>query len=92
MAARRGRIHDGIPVYVAGIPALAGIVYSVKVEGSYSYNAPSDLDYYGYSDIEFRLHDRKGYFAPWLEAKADALDLWGDLEAQVEDYMDNDRF
>ena len=31
--------------------------------------APSDLDYYGYSEIEFTVYDRKGYKAGWLENK-----------------------
>ena len=34
----------------------------------------SDLDYYGYSDIEYTVLDRKGYPAPWLESKLTSLD------------------
>ena len=29
----------------------------------------SDLDYYGYIEIEYTILDRKGYPAKWLEAK-----------------------
>lgn len=28
---------------------------------------PSDLDYYGYSELEWHLIDRRGYSAEWLE-------------------------
>jgi hypothetical protein len=39
------------------------------VQGSYSYNAASDMDYLGYYEIEFTVLDRKGYPARWLEGK-----------------------
>ena len=29
----------------------------LKVEGSRSYNAPSDMDYYGYEDIEYTIDE-----------------------------------
>jgi hypothetical protein len=44
------------------------------VSGSYSYNAASDWDYYGYSDAEWEVLDRKGYKAAWLERKLTARD------------------
>lgn len=54
---------------VAGIPCLIGVIEYKKYKGSYSYNAPSDLDYYGYTDIEYHILDRKGYKADWLASK-----------------------
>ena len=54
---------------VQGIPCQVVIDSCMVVKGSHSYNAPSDLDYYGYSEIEFHLLDRKGYPAGWLERK-----------------------
>ena len=33
---------------------LSDVVYE-KVEGSYSYNAPSDMDYYGWEDVEYKV-------------------------------------
>jgi len=48
--------------------------YVNVVRGSYSYNAPSDLDYHGYAEIEFTVCDRNGRPAPWLAAKMTAED------------------
>lgn len=54
---------------VAGIPCLIGVFSYDRVRGSYSYHADSDLDYYGYTESEWEILDRKGYPAPWLERK-----------------------
>lgn len=54
---------------VAGIPCLIGVTYYDKVEGSYNYWEDSDWDYYGYSESEWEILDRKGYKAAWLERK-----------------------
>lgn len=67
-----------------GIPCLIGVVDYSCVKGSYSYNAPSDWDYYGYSDIEWELLDRKGYRAKWLEYKLDT-----DTNAEIEEAIAN---
>jgi hypothetical protein len=63
-----------------GIPCLIGVIDYSCVKGSYSYHAPSDWDYYGYSDIEWELLDRKGYRAKWLEYKLD-----DDTNAEIEE-------
>lgn len=55
--------------YVSGIPCQINVTNYTKVKGSYSFNAPSDWDYYGYSEFEFEVFDRKGYRAKWLERK-----------------------
>lgn len=55
---------------IQGIPCLIEVTRCHVVKGSFNYNAPSDLDYYGYSEIEFEILDRKGYKASWLERKA----------------------
>lgn len=65
---------------VAGIPCLIGVSTYLHVKGSFSYHAPSDLDYYGYEEIEFDVLDRKGYAAPWLERK-----LTDDDTARIEE-------
>ena len=38
---------------VAGIPCVIGVTHYHAEQGSYSYNAASDLDYYGYTDIDW---------------------------------------
>lgn len=60
---------------VAGIPCIIGVTHYESVTGSYSYNAPSDLDYYGYNDAEWEVLDRKGYKAAWLEKKLTKSDI-----------------
>ena len=59
---------------VQGIPCQVVIDSCTVVKGSFSRNAPSDLDYNGYSEVEFHLLDRKGYAASWLESKMSDAD------------------
>lgn len=37
-------------------------------------DCPSDLDYYGYTELEYHIIDRKGYWARWLESILTPLD------------------
>ncbi len=60
---------------VAGIPCIIGVTHYESVEGSYNYNAASDMDYYGYSEAEWEVLDRKGYKAAWLEKKLTKSDI-----------------
>lgn len=56
---------------LSGIPC--GVVVDDFVHVPQSHNSPhlcaSDADYYGYTQIDFHLLDRKGYPAPWLASK-----------------------
>lgn len=54
---------------IAGIPCTIWVHYAQVTEGSYSYNAASDWDYYGYKELEYTVCDRRGRPAPWLEKK-----------------------
>lgn len=54
---------------IQGIPCQIDVTDCTVVKGSYSYNAPSDWDYYGYTEFDFEVYDRKGYPAAWLERK-----------------------
>ena len=70
-----------IDVTVAGIPCQVGIIDFSHVPGSYSRNEDSDWDYYGYSDSDWELLDRKGYVAGrWLTDKMTKSDI-----AQIEE-------
>jgi hypothetical protein len=60
---------ETIPHRVAGIPCLIGVISHKSVKGSFNYNDVSDLDYYGYSDSQFHVLDRRGRRATWLEKK-----------------------
>jgi hypothetical protein len=59
---------------VAGIPCIIGVTEYDSVVGSYSYHAASDLDYYGYTECDWEVLDRKGYPAGWLERKMTSSD------------------
>jgi hypothetical protein len=54
---------------IAGIPCTVNVTRCVRVKGSFSYNAPSDWDYYGYSEVEYDVCDRRGRRADWLAKK-----------------------
>lgn len=56
---------------VQGIPCLIEVTTLTVVRpwrGS-AQSCPSSDDYYGYSEVEFNVLDRKGYKAAWLEHK-----------------------
>jgi hypothetical protein len=63
-----------IETTIAGIPCLIGVTEYDSVAGSYSYNAASDMDYYGYTECDWEVLDRKGYKAAWLERKLTSKD------------------
>lgn len=56
-----------VDITIDGIPCLAEVTTFHKVKGSHS--ADNDWDFYGYTEIEYTVRDRKGYRAPWLERK-----------------------
>lgn len=65
------RTDADLETTVAGIPCGAVVIDITVVapwRGS-AYSCPSDLDYYGFEEVDFRLVDRKGYQADWLEKK-----------------------
>lgn len=62
---------------IQGIPCLIEVTFFLSVppwRGS-AHTCPSSDDYYGYTDIEFDVYDRKGYKAPWLERKMTEEDV-----------------
>ncbi len=60
-----------IEARIAGIPCLIRVdtCTVVKPWKGPASTAPSDLDYRGYTEIEFTVCDRNGRPAPWLECK-----------------------
>ena len=61
------RFPQLVNVSVCGIPAIAKVTHLIVVKGSSRADNPDD--YYGYSEVEFEICDRKGYPAAWLERK-----------------------
>lgn len=64
-----------IQASIQGIPCQIEVTTFDRKKGSYSHSAPSDLDYYGYTEFEFEVYDRKGYRARWLENKMTDKDI-----------------
>jgi hypothetical protein len=48
---------------------IAGDVFEARISG-----IPCLIEVVSYSDIEYRVRDRKGYLAPWLERKMSSHD------------------
>lgn len=80
-----------IETRVAGIPCLIGVTYFESVRGSYNYHAASDLDYYGYTEVEFEVLDRRGRLAPWLERKLTSKERER-IEQEIAENMVDDRY
>ena len=76
---------------VAGIPCLIGVSHFDSVRGSYSYNAASDMDYYGYSESEWDVLDRRGRPAAWLERKLTDDDR-SRIEQEIAEAMTEDAY
>ena len=73
--AKKSKTAGLLPAKIQGIPCLIDPTHVNVVQGSYSYNAPSDWDYHGYQEIEFDVYDTKGYPATWLERKMTDNDI-----------------
>ena len=80
----KNRAAGMLETKIAGIPCLIDIHYCNVVKGSYSYHAASDWDYYGYSEVDYTVCDRKGYKADWL-CKKMSTDDEARIEAEIID-------
>jgi hypothetical protein len=76
---------------VAGIPCIIRVTYFESVRGSNSYNAPSDMDYYGYSECEWEVLDRNSRPAAWLEHKLTDADR-SRIDQEIEEAMTEDSY
>jgi len=66
---------------------VAGIPCQIQIDRCFTQKplgrmADSDLDCYGYAEIEFTVLDRKGRPAPWLERKLTADETYR-IETQI---------
>ena len=73
---------------IQGIPCLINVTHYEVVKGQ-GMSAPSDIDCYGYTEMEYEVCDRKGYRAGWLEKKMTTEDELR-IEADVAEYMGQD--
>jgi hypothetical protein len=75
-----------IETRVAGIPCLIGVVEYFSVAGSYSQNAASDWDYYGYTESDWEVCDRRGRPAPWLARKLTDK-ITREIDSEIAEYF-----
>lgn len=75
-----------IETRISGIPCIVGVTHFDREQGSYSYHAASDLDYYGYTECEFDVLDRRGRKAPWLERKLSDSEIRR-IESEIAEYF-----
>ena len=73
---------------VAGIPCLIGVIDYDRVEGSFSYDAPSDIDYHGGTECDWEILDRRGRPAPWLARKITPRDQ-DNINEAISNFMEN---
>jgi hypothetical protein len=74
---------------VDGIPCQIAVTHFSEIKGSYSYNAASDIDYYGETQLDWCVLDRKGYHAPWLESKLTDSEICR-IEEEVVEWIHED--
>lgn len=75
---------------IQGIPCKIGVWDYIKVppwKGSVM-TCPSDLDYYGYTDISYEILKMNETSYPWLEKKMTSKD-YGMVEDEISEYFDN---
>ena len=58
---------------IAGIPCLVKVIHYYHQEPDYG-TWDSDMDFYGYTECDYEIYDRKGYRAKWLESKMTSAD------------------
>lgn len=54
---------------VAGIPCIIGVISYEHTPGTYSSRADNDCEYYGWTETDWEILDRRGRKAAWLERK-----------------------
>lgn len=62
---------------ISGIPCKVGVkeCHVVPSWRGSPWTCDSDMDFYGYSDVDFEVLDRKGYPANWLAKKMTPSDI-----------------
>ena len=78
---------EEVPFTLGGIPCLIGVISCTIVEPNS--RADSDMDYYGYTETEWDILDRKGYRAKWLDYKIDD-DAKEEIEVAIVEAMSAD--
>lgn len=72
--------------HIAGIPCYIDVTHYDYTKGDPQ--GQTDLEYYGWTDFEFTVYDRKGYKAKWLEDKITDDDS-DRIMSEYKDYLDS---
>ena len=75
-----------ISTTISGIPCQVALVSYYSSKGNSS--ADNDMDYYGYTEADCVVLDRKGYEAQWLAKKMTELDKERVENEVIESYID----
>lgn len=74
---------DSFPVSVSGIPAIAKVEEYRPGDPGRLTGPPERCYPPEPEEVEYTLHDRKGYPAPWLEQMADERDVERQILDQI---------
>lgn len=81
-----------ISIRAAGIPCKAKVLRYRKHPGSFSRFAADPEQYFGWTDLRYKILDRKGYDATWLRNKLEDEGLIDqfeyDLQHELEEYYE----
>ena len=70
---------------VAGIPCQIGVLNYERHAPMSAHQAHSDIEFYGYSEVDYVVLDRRGNPAPWLQNKvSDDSDILAEIQEQME--------
>ena len=78
-----------VEITVDGIPAKARVTRYKKHKGNKSPLAADPDEYFGWTELDYRLLDRNGRRAEWLEDLMDRKGLTEDVEADIREELDD---
>jgi len=71
--------------YIAGIPCQIHVISYIRKRANPRADNPDD--YYGYTESEWEVLDRKGYRAKWIERKITPL-IKDQIEFEIDEWME----
>lgn len=79
-----------IPFTLSGIPCLIGVesYFCQPPHRGSAWTCDSDMDYYGYDEMDWIILDRKGYKAEWLEKKITSS-IEESIQTTIRNYFNN---
>ena len=70
---------------VAGIPCQIGVLSYERHAPMSAHQAHSDIEFYGFTETDYVILDRRGNPAPWLQNKlGDDSDILTEIHEQME--------